>query len=107
MTASIAIGLLDNVMLYWLNNSGASSARLYWHSFAGPNVDSVEMPAGCSIFPNEIVLPSRRWAEKRFKNISYWGTPAHGGHFAAMEVPELFIGEVQRMFRVDGALAMQ
>ncbi len=90
--------LLDNVMLYWLNNSGASSARLYWHSFAGPNVEPVDMPTGCSIFPNEIVLPSRRWAEKRFKNIAYWGTPPKGGHFAAMEVPELFVGEVRDCF---------
>lgn len=90
--------LLDNVMLYWLNNAGASSARLYRESFGNPNVDPVHMPAGCSIFPNEIMAPSRRWAEQRFKNLQYWGEAAKGGHFAAMEVPDLFIGEVRGCF---------
>ncbi|MEP3225941.1 MAG: epoxide hydrolase family protein [Parasphingorhabdus sp.] len=90
--------LLDNIMLYWLNNAGASSARLYLESFANPNVDPVQMPTGCSIFPNEIMAPSRRWAEHRFKNLQYWGESSKGGHFAAMEVPELFLGEVRRCF---------
>lgn len=90
--------LLDNVMLYWLNNAGASSARLYQESFAGPNVNPVEMPSGCSIFPNEIMTPSRRWAEQRFKNLLYWSEPDKGGHFAAMEVPEIFLQEVRGCF---------
>ena len=91
--------LLDNVMLYWLNNAGASSARLYRESFGSPNVDPVDLPTGCSIFPNEILIPSRRWAEKRFKNLQYWGEPDQGGHFAAMEVPEVFIDEVRSCLR--------
>ena len=90
--------LLDNVMLYWLNNAGASSARLYRESFASPNVNPVEMPSGCSIFPNEIMTPSRRWAEQRFKNLLYWSEPDKGGHFAAMEVPEIFLQEVRGCF---------
>lgn len=90
--------LLDNVMIYWLNNAGASSARLYRESFGNPNVDPVTMPTGCSIFPNEIMTPSRRWAEHRFKNLQYWGQPERGGHFAAMEVPELFLAEVRSCF---------
>jgi len=90
--------LLDNVMLYWLNNAGASSARLYRESFGNPNVDPVTMPSGCSIFPGEIMTPSKRWTEHRFKNLQYWGEPAKGGHFAAMEVPELFVQEVRACF---------
>ncbi|HEY9092413.1 epoxide hydrolase family protein [Parasphingorhabdus sp.] len=90
--------LLDNVMLYWLNNAGASSARLYRESFSNPNIEPVHMPTGCSIFPNEIMTPSRRWAEKRFKNLQYWGEADKGGHFAAMEVPELFLREVRNCF---------
>ncbi|GAB5489373.1 MAG: epoxide hydrolase [Parasphingorhabdus sp.] len=91
--------LLDNVMLYWLNNAGASSARLYRESFGNPNVEPIEIPSGCSVFPNEIVAPSRRWAEQRFKNIKYWNEPERGGHFAALEVPESFINEVRACFR--------
>ncbi len=90
--------LLDNVMLYWLNNAGASSARIYRESFGNPNVDVVTIPAGCSIFPNEILTPSRRWAEQRFKNLKYWSEPERGGHFAALEVPELFVREVRACF---------
>jgi pimeloyl-ACP methyl ester carboxylesterase len=90
--------LLDNVMLYWLNNAAASSAQIYRESFGNPNVDPVTMPAGCSIFPNEIMTPSKRWAEQRFKNLQYWGEPGKGGHFAAMEVPELFVAEVRSCF---------
>lgn len=91
--------LLDNVMLYWLNNAGASSARLYWESFASPNVDPVSIPTGCSLFPNEIVVPSRRWAEQRFKNIVFWNEAERGGHFAALEVPDIFIQDVRNSFR--------
>ncbi len=90
--------LLDNIMLYWLNNAGASSARLYRESFGNPNVEPVDLATGCSIFPNEIMAPSRRWAEQRFKNLQYWGEADKGGHFAAMEVPELFINEVRGCF---------
>src|SRR4051812_4935190 len=58
--------LLDNVMLYWLTGSGASSGRLYWESFRRNRMDQVTAPTGCSIFPKEIFRPSRRWAEKLF-----------------------------------------
>jgi pimeloyl-ACP methyl ester carboxylesterase len=91
--------LLDNVMMYWLTNSGASSARLYWESFNTPNLDPVAMPMGASIFPKEIFRASRRWAEKRFSNIIHWNTLDSGGHFAAMEVPDVFVSEVRDCFR--------
>ena len=99
--------LLDNVMLYWLPGTGASSARLYWESsrqvnewISGPTDDTVAVPTGCSIFPKEIQRPSRRWAEKRFLDIRYWNEPDRGGHFAAFEQPDLFVEEVRAFFRL-------
>ncbi len=91
--------LLDNVMLYWLNNAGASSGRLYWHSFGNPGFNPVTIPTGCSLFPHEIMRASRRWAETRFKDIVYWNSLERGGHFAAMERPESYISEVRACFR--------
>jgi pimeloyl-ACP methyl ester carboxylesterase len=92
--------LLDNVTLYWLTASGASSARLYWESFHRPNRDPVEVPTGCSIFPKEIFRPSRRWAERRFTDIRHWNELARGGHFAALEQPAAFVDEVRTFFRL-------
>ncbi|MFT4613902.1 MAG: pimeloyl-ACP methyl ester carboxylesterase [Bacteroidia bacterium] len=91
--------LLDNVMLYWLNNAGASSARLYWESFASVSMDQIDMPVGCSIFPREIFRCSRRWAEKRFTNLIHFNELDQGGHFAALEQPEMFLEEVRTCFR--------
>ena len=90
--------LLDNVMLYWLNNCAASSARLYWESFGKPNFDPIDMPVGCSIFPKEIFRSSKRWAQKRFSNLIYWNELDRGGHFAALEQPETFVNEVRCAF---------
>ena len=91
--------MLDNVMLYWLTRSGASSARLYWESFGKRNNDTLATPTGCSIYPKEIFRCSRRWAERRFTNIIHWGEPDRGGHFAAFEQPEIFVEEVRNCFR--------
>ena len=90
--------LLDNVMLYWLNNCAASSARLYWESFNHTNLNPVDMPVGCSIFPGEIFRSSRRWAEKRFSNLIHWNEMERGGHFAALEQPTAFVEEVRNCF---------
>jgi pimeloyl-ACP methyl ester carboxylesterase len=98
--------LLDNVMLYWLPGTGASSARLYWESirqvseWLSRNVDVVTVPTGGSIFPKENPRPSRRWAEKRYTDIRYWNELDKGGHFAAFEQPELFVNEVRAFFRL-------
>jgi pimeloyl-ACP methyl ester carboxylesterase len=98
--------LLDNLMLYWLPRTGASSARLYWESIrqvneliSGPVRDVVEVPTGCSIFPKELQRPSRRWAQKRFPNIRHWNELDRGGHFAAFEQPVLFVDELRCFFR--------
>jgi epoxide hydrolase len=99
--------LLDNVMLYWLPGTGASSARLYWESIrqvnrwiSGPVTDAVAVPTGCSIFPRELQRPSRRWAARRFLDIRWWNELDKGGHFAAFEQPELFVDEVRSFFRL-------
>jgi pimeloyl-ACP methyl ester carboxylesterase len=95
--------LLDNIMLYWLPGTGASSARLYWESFRGPQaaggLPNVAVPTGCSIFPKEIFRSSRRWAEKRFTNLIHWNELPKGGHFAAFEQPETFVNELRNCFR--------
>jgi pimeloyl-ACP methyl ester carboxylesterase len=91
--------LLDNVMLYWLPATAASSARLYWESFRNPPMDPITIPVGCSIFPKEIFRTSKRWAEKRFEKLVYFETLAKGGHFAAFEQPETFVREVRECFR--------
>jgi pimeloyl-ACP methyl ester carboxylesterase len=91
--------LLDNVMMYWLTNSGASSARLYWESFADRERPVISKPVGCSIFPHEIFRPSRRWAEARYSNLIHFNVLDRGGHFAALEQPAIFVDEVRMCFR--------
>lgn len=91
--------MLDNVMLYWLNNCAASSARLYWESFRTPNLNPIDIPVGCSVFPCEIFRASRRWGEQRYSQIIHWNELEHGGHFAAFEQPEVFVKEVRDCFR--------
>jgi epoxide hydrolase len=94
--------LLDNVMLYWLPGTGASSARLYWESFrpqSAGGLPNVSVPTGCSIFPKEIFRSSRRWAEKRFTNLVHWSELPKGGHFAAFEQPTTFVNELRACFR--------
>lgn len=87
--------LLDTVTLYWLSNSAASSARLYWESFREPDLRPIEIPVGISLFPQEIFRTSRRWAEKRFTKLVYFNDHiTSGGHFSALEVPETLCSEI-------------
>jgi epoxide hydrolase len=92
--------LLDNVMLYWLNNCASSSARLYWESLTKTNLAPIHIPVACSVFPKEITRCSKRWAEKRFTDLVYWNELDRGGHFAAFEQPELFVQELRTAFRL-------
>jgi len=91
--------LLDNVMLYWCTASAVSSARLYWESFNDLSLAEISLPVGCSVYPKDIFRGSRRWAERRFKNLVHWNEFDKGGHFAALERPETFIDEVRSCFR--------
>ena len=92
--------LLDNVMLYWLPAAAASSARLYWESYADFGADPVTVPMGAAIFPKEIIRPSRRWAESRYTDIRQWSELARGGHFAALEQPEALVTDIRSFFRL-------
>jgi len=93
--------MLDNVMLYWLPAAAASSARLYWESFSRGRggLPQASVPMAASIFPKEIFRPSRRWAEQTYPDIRYWNELDKGGHFAALEQPELFVGELRAALR--------
>ncbi len=91
--------LIDNVMLYWLPGAGASSGRLYWESFGNPNMETVALPAGISVFPKEIFRVSRRFAERRFSDLRFFSEPSAGGHFAAFEQPGRFVDDVRSFFR--------
>jgi epoxide hydrolase len=93
--------LLTNVSLYWLTATAGSSARLYYeaaHSGAwGPPAVSA-VPTGVAVFPREIAPPIRRFAELS-NNIVHWSEFDRGGHFAAMEVPDLLTGDIRQFFR--------
>ncbi len=90
--------ILDNLMLYWLPATGASSARLYWESFAAFAPHEIALPVAVSAFPKEILPTPRKWAERNFKNLVHWGEMEKGGHFAAWEQPELFVAELRTAF---------
>ena len=89
--------MLDNVMMYWLTGSAASSARLYWESFGRIGRDRVEVPTGVAAFPKEILRAPRSWCEPVY-NIVHWTVMPRGGHFAAFEQPELFVEDVRAFF---------
>jgi pimeloyl-ACP methyl ester carboxylesterase len=93
--------LLDSIMMYWLPNCGASSARLYWESFEGAFVatEPVPVPCGYSVFPKEIYRAPRRWAERCTPQLIHWNELGKGGHFAAFEQPDLFVDEIRTCFR--------
>jgi epoxide hydrolase len=93
--------LLDNIMLYWLPNTAAASARLYWESLAtAVRPRNIAVPVGCSIFPMELSRPPRKWAEQHWSNIFYWNHLQRGGHFAGLEQPAVFIEELRNCFRL-------
>jgi pimeloyl-ACP methyl ester carboxylesterase len=94
--------LLNNVMLYWVTASAASSARLYWESFGAGRraARPVAVPTGVAVFPKEIVPPVRRWMAASHPDIRHWTEMPRGGHFAAFEQPGLFVDDVRAFFRL-------
>ncbi|MEO6880187.1 MAG: epoxide hydrolase family protein [Mycobacteriaceae bacterium] len=91
--------VLTNVMLYWLTGTAGSSAQLYWesHHGGGPHGRG-SVPTWVSVFPHDLFRPLRRLAE-RTENIIGWTEHERGGHFAALEVPELLVADVRAAFR--------
>lgn len=90
--------LLDNISVYWLTESINSSMRLYYETDPGAVIpERVEVPTGHARYPAEISKTPRQWAEEIY-DIVYWNEMSEGGHFAAMEVPELFVEDVRDYF---------
>ena len=94
--------MLDNIMLYWLTGTAHSAGRLYYEvehgGAAAPNA-RVEVPVGVAAFPREVLRFPRSWAEQRY-NLVRWTDMPRGGHFAALEQPELLIDDVRSFFRL-------
>jgi pimeloyl-ACP methyl ester carboxylesterase len=94
--------LLTNVMVYWVTGTATSSTRLYYEmrsaGRAAVPARHIECPTGVANYPGEITRVPRHWVEARY-NLTHWTDMARGGHFAAMEVPDLFVDDVRAFFR--------
>jgi microsomal epoxide hydrolase len=91
--------LLTNIMIYWLTGTIGSSTRMYYeNSHTLPPLGHIDVPTGIALFPADILLPPQESAERRL-NIARWTTMPRGGHFAAMEEPELLADEIRAFFR--------
>ena len=94
--------LLTNVMIYWVTETIASSARLYYETRQQPldlsPANRIKPPVGFAVFPREIPIPPRELAERGL-NVARWTTMPKGGHFAAMEEPQLLAEDVRAFFR--------
>ena len=94
--------VLTNIMIYWVTQAAASSARLYFESRQKPlglsRSNRVELPVAVAVFPKEIAMPPRALAERGL-NIARWTVMPKGGHFAAMEQPELLANDLREFFR--------
>jgi pimeloyl-ACP methyl ester carboxylesterase len=93
--------LLTNITLYWVTQTAASSARIYYESRHAPPSPTagrrIEVPTACADFPKEIIWSPRRWLEGRY-NIVRWTEMPRGGHFAAFEQPDLLVDDVRAFF---------
>ena len=93
--------MLTNITIYWVTQTATSSARLYYESSRAPTsgpMGRIEVPTGAAIFPYELFITPRKWAESSY-NITHWTEMPRGGHFAAMEQPELFVEDIRSFFR--------
>jgi pimeloyl-ACP methyl ester carboxylesterase len=94
--------LLTNVMLYWMTQTATSSAQLYWETNQSgvltERLPFIGVPTGVGRYPREVLRWPRSWVEQQY-NVTHWAAMPRGGHFAAMEQPELFADDVQAFFR--------
>ena len=99
--------VLDDITLYWLTNTAASSARLYWENGARGSVivaaaqktAEISLPVAITVFPDDVYRPPETWARRAYPNLIYFHEVDKGGHFAAWEQPELFAAELRAAFR--------
>ncbi|MFA7199646.1 MAG: epoxide hydrolase family protein [Methanoculleus sp.] len=94
--------LLTNIMIYWATETIGSSVRLYYENMHSLPLDflkeRIDVPVGMAIFPKDFIPPPREWAERRL-NVERWTEMPRGGHFTAMEEPELFVQDIRAFFR--------
>jgi pimeloyl-ACP methyl ester carboxylesterase len=93
--------LLTNITIYWATETINSSCRYYYEALHNPPQNAgqrVEAPTGVAIFPKDLVTAPREYAE-RFFNIQRWTEKPRGGHFAALEEPELLAADLRDFFR--------
>ena len=92
--------MLDNITLYWLTNTGISSARLYWENkFPFFDFKNVTIPVAVSVFPGEFYQTPRSWAERAYPKLVHYNKLDKGGHFPAWEQPKLFVEELRAGFK--------
>ncbi len=98
--------VLDDITLYWLTNTAASSARLYWEnggrnvvSAAAQKTNEISLPVAITVFPEDVYRPPETWARRAYRNLIYFHEVDKGGHFAAWEQPQLFAEEIRTAFR--------
>jgi len=97
--------VLDNITLYWLTSSGASTSRLYWETGRGAKAavkdppPHVKLPVAYTVFPDELFQAPRHWVKHAYHNLVYYNEAPKGGHFAAWEEPEVFSQEMRAAFR--------
>ena len=84
-------------------SSISSSVRLYYESRRTPLTlkedELIQPPAAVALFPKEISVPPREWAERIFADLQRWTEMPRGGHFAALETPEMLVEDVRAFFR--------
>jgi pimeloyl-ACP methyl ester carboxylesterase len=96
--------VLDNITLYWLTGTGASTSRLYWETGRGATAafkdppPHVKLPVAYTVFPGELFQAPRHWVKHAYHNLIYFNEVDKGGHFAAWEEPELFATEMRAAF---------
>jgi pimeloyl-ACP methyl ester carboxylesterase len=91
--------LLTNIMIYWVTNTIGSSAHMYYENMHSlPSMGPIEVPTGMALFPADILLPPKEWAERNL-NITRWTLMPRGGHFTAMEEPELLADDIRAFYR--------
>ncbi|NEK84983.1 epoxide hydrolase [Blastococcus saxobsidens] len=93
--------ILDHVSTYWFTGSAGSSARMYWEMAQDPasRLPTVGVPTGVSLFPHEIMQPTQEWASAQYTDLRLWREHDRGGHFAAMEQPDLLVRDIREFFR--------
>ncbi len=97
--------ILDDITLYWLTNTGASSSRFYWEnnnnnfSAAAQKTNQIKVPVAITVFPREIYRAPESRSRQAYPSLYYFHEVAKGGHFAAWEQPELFSEEIRAAFR--------